>query len=88
MKHMKFEDWYILNRSKLETLAGLWFLPKKWSSLLVTVLSALDLLYTKQIQNLATSLDDRDVLPCIRVNADGSTTLVNCKTGVEIPKKD
>jgi len=88
MKHMKFEDWYVLNRSKIESLANLLFFNKKLKGILMTVLSALDLLYTKQIQNLATSLDDRDVLPCIRVNADGSTTLVNCKTGVEIPKKD
>jgi len=85
---MRFEEWYVLNRPKLEALAGLWFLPKKWSGVLKTVLSALDLLYINQFENLAASLDEREVLPCIRVNSDGSTTLVNCKTGVEIPKKD
>jgi hypothetical protein len=71
---MELKDWYILNRPKIESLAKLWFLPKKWKDLLLTILHTFDLLYTNQIESLARSLDDDrpPVIPIIIIGPDGN----------------
>jgi len=43
--------------------------------------------YNKVVETLNLELDGREALPCIRTNIDGSTTLINCKTGEPIPPK-
>ena len=71
---MQFDEWYILNREKLAALAGLWFLPKKWKDLLLTILNTFDLLYSNQIESLARSFDEErpPVIPIIIIGPDGN----------------
>jgi hypothetical protein len=72
MEKMKFEDWYVLNRQKLATLAGLWFIPKKWKDLLLTILNTLDLLYSDILKSAAASVDDErpPIIPIIIIGPD------------------
>lgn len=88
MKTLNFVEWWVLNREKLTSLAGLWFVPKKIKQVINTIILVLDYAIADRSGVSRSLLDDREVLPCIRVNPDGSTSLINCKTGLEIPKKD
>jgi hypothetical protein len=86
MKITNVIDWWNLNRDKIKSI--LWILPKRWRVPVMTAIDLLDFFIGGSTGIMKMSLDTREVLPCIRTNADGSTTLINCKTGVEIPKKD
>jgi hypothetical protein len=72
MEKMKFEDWYVLNREKLVTLAGLWFIPKKWRNLLLTILNTFDLIYSDIVKSASLSIDDDrpPIIPIIIIGPD------------------
>jgi hypothetical protein len=84
MKVQNLFDWWACNRNKLTAI--LWLLPKKWRVSIGTAIAVIDYLTGNGLPSAKINFN-REVLPCIRVNADGSTTLINCKTGAEIPKK-
>ena len=73
MKNMEFKDWWVLNRDKLATLAELWFIPKKWKDLLLTIVNTFDLVYIKRIESLGASVDDDPppIIPIIIIGPDG-----------------
>ena len=72
MEKMKFEDWYVLNREKLVTLAGIWFIPKKWRNLLLTILNTFDLIYSDIVKSSSLSVDDDrpPIIPIIIIGPD------------------
>ena len=84
MKIINFAEWWTENRNNVNLI--LWILPKKLRTWVGVVISYIDFTLSNS-PDVASSSFNREVLPCIRVNADGSTTLINCKTGAEIPKK-
>jgi hypothetical protein len=84
MKVQNLFDWWASNRDKLTAI--LWLLPKKWRVSIGTAIAVIDYLTGNGLPSAKINFN-REVLPCIRVNPDGSTTLINCKTGAEIPKK-
>jgi hypothetical protein len=86
MKIQNFIDWWTENRGKFDGI--LWILPKKLRGWVNAVIAYIDFTIDRNANVMRSSFDTREVLPCIRTNPDGSTTLINCKTGVEIPKKD
>ena len=85
MKIINFIEWWTMNRNNVNSL--LWILPKKVRQWVSVVIAYIDFTIGKS-ESVRSSVDGREVLPCIRVNQDGSTTLVNCKTGKEIPQQD
>ena len=72
MKHLLFDEWYLLNRQKLVELAGLWFLPKKWRNLLLTILKTFDFVYSSAAQKMALSVDEErpPIIPIIIIGPD------------------
>jgi hypothetical protein len=76
MKTIPFTEWWKSNKGKIEGI--LWILPKKWREAVKTAIAYID--YTVGLNSSVNrSLDGRDVLPCVRVNPDGSTTIIKCK---------
>lgn len=78
---MDFQDWWVLNRPKLATLAGLWFVPKKWRDLLLTIFNTFDLLFSETIENMAKSADEErpPIIPVIIIGPDGKPVPVKPK---------
>jgi hypothetical protein len=72
MKNLLFDEWYVLNRQKLVELSGLWFLPKKWRDLLLTILNTFDLVYSGGSEKMALSVDEErpPIIPIIIIGPD------------------
>jgi len=87
MKTLNLVEWWVLNRDKLTSLAGLWFVPKKWKEVINTVVLILDYTTMPKSGVSRSALDDRDVAPCIRLLPNGGSELINCKTGEVIKPK-
>ena len=82
---LRFSEWWAANSDHLKTILSIsWLLPKKFKKaigVINTLIMVLDMVAEK---DLTLTSFERDVLPCIRVNPDGSTTIINCKTGLPI----
>jgi hypothetical protein len=79
---MKFSQWWAVNGEALKAILKFsWFLPKKVKNVINTIIVVLDYVSNRDLSEVSF---DREILPCIRANPDGSTTIVNCKTGIPI----